>query len=724
LIVVTKVQFNLPHSANIIASKSCLNLLQMPQLLLRGIKRLLFDLLIKSLVLSGVYFAFPLASQAITQVRVGIAVINGAHWRLHNLHLSLAGLQSQTNTLELQADRLELPKPFDRLHLVNVHCTDFELQKQQLQCRNGNVTLKLEGLPLKPFKCRFLITAAQSSLEIADLKLAKGVLALKAMEQAGQWQLALEANGIGLAELQPLLNQPSLSLKNGTVSAQLKLEGKQVALGSAAFKMQLNDATLQGSDGRYALEGAKLDAYLNAQPLGGAWGWQSHLVFKEGALYADPVYLKAPARAIELDSVGQWLPTQQQVQLDYVQYLHPQVATLNGSATLALNGPPQVKTAQLNLSAQDLKPLTTIYNAPFWVGSAFEGVTLTGQLQAKLTLAEQALTALQLDFEHLALLDPKQRFGLKEAKGLINWAKQADFNQPAELQWQQLQIYALPLGKAKLNLGVKANAVELSKPVQIDFLGGNFEVDQFTWQARPQQTPELHFSGALQKVSLAQLTQALDWTPLTGTISGAIPGINYHNNRLDLDGVLTVQMFDGKVTITKLAVANLLSAVPKFYGDINIERLDLKQLTGKFKFGSIDGLLSGFVRDLYLENWHPVSFYAWLGTPEDDDTKHRISQKAVDNIANIGGNGATDLISRSVLGVFDSFGYDQLGLGCYLNAGVCQLMGVAPAKNGYYIVKGGGLPRIDVIGYNPRVDWTVLMQRLARIGKQNDMVVE
>ena len=40
--------------------------------------------------------------------------------------------------------------------------------------------------------------------------------------------------------------------------------------------------------------------------------------------------------------------------------------------------------------------------------------------------------------------------------------------------------------------------------------------------------------------------------------------------------------------------------------------------------------------------------------------------------------------------------------------------GVAAADPGYYIVVGGGLPRIDVVGYNERVDWSVLVERLVR----------
>jgi hypothetical protein len=40
------------------------------------------------------------------------------------------------------------------------------------------------------------------------------------------------------------------------------------------------------------------------------------------------------------------------------------------------------------------------------------------------------------------------------------------------------------------------------------------------------------------------------------------------------------------------------------------------------------------------------------------------------------------------------------------------MAGVGPVKGGFYIVKGKGLPRIDIIGNNQRVDWPRLMTQV------------
>ena len=150
-------------------------------------------------------------------------------------------------------------------------------------------------------------------------------------------------------------------------------------------------------------------------------------------------------------------------------------------------------------------------------------------------------------------------------------------------------------------------------------------------------------------------------------------------------------------------------------------------MTGAFSFGRITGRLSGRVDGLRLFNWAPVAFDARLYTPPGDRSKHRISQRAVENIGSIGGGGAgvTAALSSGFLRFFDDFNYDQLGLSCRLENDVCAMTGVAPAPNGgYYLVKGKGLPRIDVIGSSRRVDWPRLVQQLIAATKSGGPTVK
>jgi hypothetical protein len=99
----------------------------------------------------------------------------------------------------------------------------------------------------------------------------------------------------------------------------------------------------------------------------------------------------------------------------------------------------------------------------------------------------------------------------------------------------------------------------------------------------------------------------------------------------------------------------------------------------------------------------------------------------VQNIGSIGGGGAgvTAALSNGVMRFFDEFNYDRLGVSCRLHQDVCYMDGVAPAPNGgYYLVKGKGLPRIDVIGSSRRVDWARLVRQLIAITESEGPVVQ
>ena len=101
-----------------------------------------------------------------------------------------------------------------------------------------------------------------------------------------------------------------------------------------------------------------------------------------------------------------------------------------------------------------------------------------------------------------------------------------------------------------------------------------------------------------------------------------------------------------------------------------------------------------------------------------------ISQKAVDNISNLGGAGISGALSRSFLRFFEEFGYDRIGISCRLENGICEMGGVGPADGGYYLVKGGGIPRIDIVGFNRNTDWNVLLGKLKQIAAGVSPVVE
>jgi hypothetical protein len=168
----------------------------------------------------------------------------------------------------------------------------------------------------------------------------------------------------------------------------------------------------------------------------------------------------------------------------------------------------------------------------------------------------------------------------------------------------------------------------------------------------------------------------------------------------------------------------MLGSYPILTADIKVSRLDLGKLSKRFSFGNIEGKLNGTMNGLRIENQQVIAFDAEFST-EDRLLPYSISQKAVENIASLGGSNPADILSRGVLKLFESFFYSRLGFSCKLRNNVCELKGVASAKNnGFYLIKGFFAPQINVIGYNRRVNWGELATRLKRITSESAPVVE
>jgi len=158
---------------------------------------------------------------------------------------------------------------------------------------------------------------------------------------------------------------------------------------------------------------------------------------------------------------------------------------------------------------------------------------------------------------------------------------------------------------------------------------------------------------------------------------------------------------------------------------VSAHHLDLDLLTHTFPIGSITGRVDLDLRGLELFDWSPVAFDAKIFTSPGDRSRHRISQRAITSIAGVSGGGGTvaQALGTGFLRFFDTFHYDRLGLACQLRNDVCLMSGIEPTGTGYYIVKGGGLPRIDIIGNAGRVDWPTLVAQLeAGMHSQNIIV--
>jgi len=661
-----------------------------------------------------VYFSC-VNSYAFDQFALSLDQAGTESWQLEGLVFSFSDIQKNRQKLGLSIKRIILPAPFDAIKLVDIQCPEIIVRQHSLSCPDGIADIQSSWLNSSKIPFNFFYSKQTSNFHLGKAKLAGGILNIDAWKKNDRWKTKLLARNIDVKFVKRRLKIDLFETFSGQLDVDVVASGTQTEISSLKAKVNTKSWIIQNKEASIDAQNLGLIAKIQAVNKRGNWRFSSQINFQTGSVYVEPLYVVAGEQPISVNADGIWQRRNNQLVIEKINILHPGILNLHAQGWLA---PDQPVNLQGTLKTDDLNAVSKVYLAPFFTATAMEGIEFTGKLHADFKMVQQSLTDLQLSFSKLGVVDEQNRVGLQGGEGQIEWSKFLNSPVQSRLGWKKLTLFNLPVDASELVFSTMANSLQLDKGTALPFLGGAVEIHDFFLQLKDSKKPDIHFQGAIRNVSLAKMTEKLNWQPLTGEINGEIPGIAYQNDRLSIEGELKVQVFDGEIRIRDMAVSGLFSPLPKLYLDLDIERLDLNQLTRKFDFGNMQGRLSGEIRNLYLENWKPVTFFAWLGTPEDDDSLHRISQKAVNNLASIGGGGAVDVLSRTFLRFFETFGYDKVGIGCYLYEGVCQLMGVGPAEQGgYYIVKGGGLPRIDVIGYNPRVDWQVLLQRLSRISQ-------
>ncbi|MDQ7091662.1 MAG: DUF748 domain-containing protein [Methylococcales bacterium] len=669
-----------------------------------------------------IVFITPTA-YALDSITLKLEQLTLQKWQLNGVEIKLKALKKQKQQLVLSIKKMRLPKPFDDLKLVDIRCQQFTWGNNAIHCQQGKASLKSKRFRSPQFNFSFLISEPKAEFTLSQLKLLGGRFDLHATAKLDKWDVSLQAKKVALNLLQPFLSS-HLKLSKGSVSFNLKAKGIGNQSRKLKAKVAINQLSLQTKDGKKATEAFTLVTTVDLNQQQTNWFWQQHSIFKSGNIYIEPLYLENKNTKISLKSQGVFNTTNQQIAINQLNFTHPDVGFIESYAKIKLKPKFELELVDAHAQIESLQQFSVIYLNSITETTSLEGLSLEGNVDATIKIKDNQPDNGYLIANYLQLNDLKKRFNLKDGAMILKWSKDENFKEDSMVSWRQLDLFSIPFSRTYFTLLLKNKQISLLKAFDVPLLGGKIKIKTFDWKAVEDKSPKVVFSGAIEAISLEELTKALAVKSLSGDISGDIPGVQFEAGKLNLDGGLQINLFEGEINIKELMLSGLGSDFSQFNSTIEIKNLDLELMTDKFEFGGMKGRLSGGIRDLKMENWKPITFYAWLGT-EDDGSKHQISQKAVENIASIGGGGAVDFVSRMILGLFDNFDYEQMGLGCYLNNGICQLMGVeAAGERGYYIVKGGGLPRIDVMGYETQVDWDELWKRLSRISQSDNIVVE
>lgn len=528
----------------------------------------------------------------------------------------------------------------------------------------------------------------------------------------GNFEFALR--DIDVVALSPLVKRLRRWHPQGRVDLRLRgdRETIQLALATRDFSFVSPDGGASGRDMAFTMQ-------ANATREAAAWRWHAGIDWTDGHFALPPWQRDARMR---IDAEGQLTDA-----LLQVEQARLAVADI-GAVTASLHWDRERGVAtewglvseRIDLSAamrEWLQPWLSSLGLPAWQASGSvlfaaewrEAAAMPG-LQRFFAGLESATIADATDYMHLDGVNAQLAWEPGQA-------------QPAEISVAAARFGDLPLGEFRLPLQLEGSSARIEQLVA-PLLDGQFSVERLLVE-RDGETWRGEFSGGIDGVSMPKLSRALRLPAMAGTLSAHIPRIAYENDVLKMDGALGIEVFDGGLIIHRLRVLAPFSAGRHLLVDVTARGLDLGMLTRTFAFGSVEGRFDADLHDLEMAGWQPLRFDARIdSTP--GDAKGLLSLGALKDITALGAPQEGEAIRR--LPEREGFGlaYDRIGLGAVLRDDVCILNGIPghDTDDRILIMEGSGIPSVDIIGYNRRIDWPALVARFREVvaGRQGLLV--
>lgn len=481
-----------------------------------------------------------------------------------------------------------------------------------------------------------------------------------------------------------------------------------------ALNIAFNSANFSDESGLHA--GEKLTGEINLaakRAISGVWAWNGLISWTAGELFWQPFYFGKAGNAFEINGTFK----HDILNVQNASLLVNEVGKMHATATI--NTKTKIlEDVKVNAKDVDFAGLYAVFLKPMAEKTAFGNMNVSGKADWQFEIKNLAPTSFELNLRDANIEDKNGKFAFSHINAHIPW----DYDEPKNLQlaYKRGHLLKLPLRETKLMAEI--NRYSLTAPqLNLPILDGALNLydvsavrlpDSWAWHLRMHLIP----------ITLSEFSKALDWPVMTGQISGQIPLVTYAYKQLNMDGAMTFNAFNGTISMNNLKIDDPLGVVPRLHADLQMRNLDMGDLTRTFSFGAIEGKLDGDVKDMLLENWKPVHLDASIQTSEGKQLK-KISQRAVENITALGGEGTAAALQRTFLRFFKEFNYDKIGLSCKLRQDVCEMGGVESTPTGYVIVKGKGIPAVNVNGYTQKVSLQDLLSRIKRITDSNSKMI-
>ena len=700
---------------------------------------------IATLVLIVIGATIATRVRAIEEMALSIDEIAGDGWVATGVAVDL-GLIDERSQARATVGRLHLATFKQTLKDVRIECTKLEVTAETIACSKGRVLADWPALGKQSLTARLRYGRRDGSLDVAldGMQIGTGRASLQVSLRQARWNGQVTLRKVPIERLTQLAKDFSLPVPTlagtGHLDMTASARGAQAKLDEAQLEASLLELTANNESGSLATD--KLSLQLQATLRGSQADWQFDVDVRSahGQAFAQPIFLDLSVHPLSVSARGRFKEGGTLTLQRFV-FEHTDVARGSGTAQIEFDHEQPVRDLQLQLASLQFPGAYESYLQPLLLDTSFKALQTAGSIDGVVRVENGQPQQIALNFADVTVDDGTGNLNLSALGGRWRWraeppstARDGDDERAAsaatelsQLQWSGGALLGLQLGPSELQFTTRGRQFRLMRPARIPVLDGSIDLDTFRVRNVGMHTVAFLVDATLQPISVQKLCKAFGWPEFGGRIGGAISKLRMREGIVTLGTTLRAQVFNGEVSISDLRLEQPFGQWPRFSSNIALDRLDLEPMTEAFSFGRITGRVSGYIHGLQLFNWVPTEFDARLFTPPDDRSRHRISQRAVENIGSIGGGGAgvTAALSSGFLRFFDDFNYDRLGISCRLQNEVCVMDGIAPAANGnYYLVKGKGLPRIDVIGNSRRIDWPRLVQQLIAVTESEGPVVQ
>ncbi len=518
---------------------------------------------------------------------------------------------------------------------------------------------------------------------------------------------------------QPILDLPASPrlpiqlqwVESGSISGQISVVNAPETVSELNYLLDIADLAFDSPEGRFAGEGlrghfvgdVRLDKTLFAE---------TRSEIRSGALLLDNFYTSFDERSLEIQ-VG-LSKTGQRLELGQIRVRDGRSLEIEAQAIVDLQNPGDSLEYQVDHLALHFPEVYENYLESMASAWTLDGLTVTGSLLWSGDSKAGVFGSGVLDVLDMTIVDNKRgRFAFT---GLDAHILPGEKGFDSNFSWRGLLLERINLGSGQALVEATADHFALSSPLGLDVLGGSVVIETLVIKLPGSERaenpePEIRLHVSMDNMDMALLTEAFGWPRFDGSISGKIPGVTLNDGVLAVDGEIEFNVFDGQVLLSDLLIERPFGVLPSLAANLEAKNLDMQLLTHTFSLGQISGRMNGYVHDLRMLDWKPVTFDAWIGTPEGSGSND-ISRQAVNHLTTIGGGTATAALTGPVMRLFNNFSYKRLGLGCELKNNICRVRGLDEDEASVLIMEGAGIPKIMIRAFNRQMDWPSLVAGL------------